>query len=218
MTKNLFKTKNLALFSKYSALTLGKKYTEIKTFQLGECVKNNSVNFDFFLIKKRPDYDSLKKEENETFDSFNFKYLFGFFGGCTHFSFRVTFKEYKVGLKPAKFSLLLNQFCLNLELFINLVQEILVNNFPLNFYETFFQDYINDFDLKIHFLVILRTQDRNNTTTKFFLVPKGCFIGHLRDQLWLTIFSDPLFLYSISTYYKGFKNYLFNNILIYLVY
>ncbi len=214
MKVSLFKKTNFNILYKYSILNLKKKSLDIKTFNLSRKIKNNLINFDFFIVKKRPSHDLLKKEENEVYNNFNFKYLFGFFSGCTHFSFRITFKEYKVGLKPAKFSLLLNQFCLNLDLFINLVQEVLVNNFPLNFYENFFQNYLNDVDFKLHFLVILRTQDKKNTTTKFFLVPKGCFIGHLRDQLWLTLFSDPLFLYSLSLYYKGFK---FNLSLIFLL-
>lgn len=208
MISNLFELNNVNLSSKYKLVGLKKKYKEIKSFNLSNKVKKSIVNFSFIIKKKRPDYDLLKKEENEVFNFFNFKYPLGFFSGCTHFSFRVTFKEYKVGLKPAKFSLLLNQFCLNLERFIDLVQEILVNNFPLTFYEDFFGEYLNDLDFKIHFLVILRTQGTKNTTTKFFIVPKGCFISHLRENLWLTLFSDPLFLYTLSTYYKGFRYHL----------
>ena len=72
------------------------------------------------------------------------------------FYFRVTFKEYKLGLKPAKFSLLLNQFVLNLELFINLIKEILNNNNSLDFYEEFFGEMLNELDLTFHFLIVLR--------------------------------------------------------------
>ena len=204
MNFNLLK-ENKIIISKpyYKILYLKKNLKNIKTFTSSKSFNNNLVNCDFFIIKKRPDYDLLKKEEKEPFDFFSFKYLFGFFSGCTHFSFRVTFKEYKVGLKPAKFSLLLNQFCLKLERFIDLVQEILINNFPLSFYEDFFGNLMADIDFKIHFLVILRTKGKKTTTTKFFIVPKGCFINHLREQIWLTLFSDPLFLFSLSNYYKG---------------
>ena len=65
-----------------------------------------------------------------------------------------------------------------------------------------------EIDFKIHFLVVLRTKGVNITTTKFFVVPKGCFISHLKEILWPTLFMDSLFLYSILTYYKGFKSYI----------
>lgn len=152
--------------------------------------------------------DLLKKEEKEAFNIYNFSYPLGFFAGCNHFTFRVTFKEYKAGLKAAKFSLLLNQFNLNLDKFILLIQEILVNNYPLNFYENFFKENLSEIDFKIHFLVVLRTRGITTTTTKFFIIPKGCFLSHIKELLWPVLFSDPLFLYSILTYYKGFKNYL----------
>ena len=68
---------------------------------------------------------------------------------------------------------MLNQFNLNLEKFINLIQEVLISNFPLNFYENFFNEDLNDIDFKIHFLIILKSKGINTTTTKFFVVPKG---------------------------------------------
>jgi len=80
--------------------------------------ENMALVSDFSRTKPRPDVELLKKEENELFDAFDFKYPLGFFAGCNSFVFRVTFKEYKAGLKAAKYSLLLNQFNLNLEKFI----------------------------------------------------------------------------------------------------
>ena len=208
MIQNLstFQTKNI--LAKYNLVGLKKKISEIKSTSISNLDENVALVSDFSRTKPRPDVELLKKEENELFDAFDFKYPLGFFAGCNSFVFRVTFKEYKAGLKAAKYSLLLNQFNLNLEKFINLVQEVLVNNFPLNFYEQFFGEDINDIDFKIHFLVILRTKGVNITTTKFFVVPKGCFISHLKEILWPTLFIDSLFLYSILTYYKGFKSYV----------
>ena len=205
-TLNYFNTKNV--FAKYNLVGLKKKIFEIESKSPLKLDDKFELVSDFSRTKPRPDVELLKKEENEIFDAFDFKYPLGFFAGCNSFVFRVTFKEYKAGLKAAKYSLLLNQFNLNLEKFISLVQEILVNNFPLNFYEQFFGEDINDIDFKIHFLVILRTKGVNITTTKFFVVPKGCFISHLKEILWPTLFMDSLFLYSILTYYKGFKSYV----------
>lgn len=196
------------ILAKYNLVGLKKKINEIKSKTVINLDNNTDLISDFSRTKQRPDIDLLKKEENEVFDAFDFKYPLGFFAGCNSFVFRVTFKEYKAGLKAAKYSLLLNQFNLNLEKFINLVQEVLVNNFPLNFYEQFFGEDINDIDFKIHFLVVLRTKGINITTTKFFVVPKGCFVSHLKEILWPTLFMDSLFLYSILTYYKGFKSYI----------
>lgn len=210
MLKKGFNNKNNLPLLKYNLLNLKKKSFEIKSFNSDKNIgfTKNLVSFSYERIKKRPDADVLKQQEKENFNVFDFKYPLGFFAGCTKFTFRVTFKEYKQGLKAAKFSLLLNQFCLNLERFIDLIQEVLVNNFPLNFYEDFFSDSLSDIDFKIHFLVVLRTQGTNTTTTKFFIIPKGCFISHFREQLWLAVFADVLFFYSIYSYYKGFKNYL----------
>lgn len=208
MIKKLSKINTQNVLAKYNFIGLKKKINEIKLISVSKFDENTDLVCDFSRTKPRPDIELLKKEENEIFDSFDFKYPIGFFAGCNSFVFRVTFKEYKAGLKAAKYSLLLNQFNLNLEKFINLVQEILVNNFPLSFYEQFFGEDVNDIDFKIHFLVVLRTKGVNITTTKFFVVPKGCFISHLKEILWPTLFMDSLFLYSILTYYKGFKSYI----------
>ena len=185
-----------------NALKIDGRTNEIKNRVL------NSVSFDFNRKKNRPALEILKKEDKETFNIYNFSYPLGFFSGCNSFTFRVTFKEYKSGLKAAKFSLLLNQFNLNLDKFIQLIQEVLINNYPLSFYENFFQENLTEVDFKIHFLVVLRTRGKFATTTKFFVIPKGCFFSHLKELLWPALFSDPLFLYSILTYYKGFKRYV----------
>lgn len=209
MTKFFSELTTQSKLAKYNIVCLKKSFNIIETFYLLKKKKKDIfVTFDFNRKKKRPELELLKQEEKESFNIFNFSYPLGYLSGCNNFIFRVTFKEYKIGLKAAKFSLLLNQFNLNLEKFILLVQEILINNFPLNFYENFFQENLNDIDFKIHFLVILRTRGVNSTTTKFFIVPKGCFFSHLKEILWPTLFLDSLFLYSILTYYKGLKKHL----------
>jgi hypothetical protein len=208
MVQTLSKINTTSLLAKYNLVGLKKRINEIKSIPVSNLDETINLISDFSRTKPRPDIELLKKEENEIFDAFDFKYPLGYFAGCNSFVFRVTFKEYKSGLKAAKYSLLLNQFNLNLEKFINLVQEVLVNNFPLNFYEQFFGEDINDIDFKIHFLVVLRTKGVNITTTKFFVIPKGCFISHLKEILWPTLFMDSLFFYSVLTYYKGFKSYV----------
>lgn len=206
MIRNLSELNTKNNLAKYNLVGLKNSFFEIESFVK---VQNDSICLiDFNRKKKRPDLDLLKKEEKEIFNPFEFRYPIGYFSGCNSFSFRITFKEYKAGLKPAKFSLLLNQFNLNLDKFINLIQEILINNFPLNFYDNFFKEEITDIDFKIHFLVVLSTRGINTTTTKFFIIPKGCFFSHIKELLWPSLFSDPLFLYSILNYYKGFKKYL----------
>lgn len=185
---------------------------------LGKSPSLHKLTKDFCLaslynIKKRqPNYKRLENIEEEDdikdFNYYNYKYSLGFFSGCHKFIFRVNFKEYKIGLKPAKFSLLLNQFCVDLDLFIGLIQELLINNFSIDFYEDLFKDYINDLDFKIHFLIILRQKYKNKNLTKFFIIPIGCFLIYLRKQLWYTLFVDFIFIYNCSKLYKGFKKYL----------
>jgi hypothetical protein len=203
--KNILKLKVKNNLAKYNLVGLKKNFSELESFFLTK--KNSNVTIDFNRKKKRPDLEVLKKA-SENFNVFSFKYPIGYFAGCDNFSFRITFKEYKSGLKAAKFSLLLNQFNLDLDKFINLIQEVLINNFSLNFYETFFKEEINDIDFKIHFLVVLSARGTNSTTTKFFIIPKGCFFSHIKELIWPTLFSDPLFLYNILNYYKGFRKHL----------
>lgn len=203
ITNDFFYCNNNYL-AKYNLVGLKKKTLETKSILYTGGIKT-LPHASFFLKKKRPDIAVLKKEENEPFNFFSYKYPLGFVAGCNRFSFRVTFKEYKAGLKPAKFSLLLNQFNLNIDLFFVLINEILINNFPLNFFEKFFADFLTDIDFKLHFLVILRTRSATITTTKFLIIPKGCFFTHLKELLWPTLLIDSLFFFSIVTYFKNFK-------------
>lgn len=189
--------------AKYNLVGLKKKTLETNISL--DINRKISPQASFILKKKRPDISILKKEENEPFNFFSYKYPLGYVAGCNRFSFRVTFKEYKAGLKPAKFSLLLNQFNLNIDLFFVLINEILANNFPLNFFEKFFSDFLTDIDFKLHFLVILRARSTTITTTKFLIIPKGCFFSHLKEVLWPTLLIDSLFFFSIVTYFKNFQ-------------
>lgn len=147
-----------------------------KKFSFSQNLENKKISSFFQIQKKREDYDYLKKTQHEPFNPFHFKYPLGLFSGCRHFSFRINFKEYKIGLKPAKFSLLLNQFVLNLELFIDLIKEILNNNYPLQAYEDYFGEFLNDIDLKIHFLVVLRPKRKKGLNTKFYIIPQAVSI------------------------------------------
>ena len=197
-------------FLKSKVFKLKEKSSKINSYHKDSKSLKELVNFNFEIKKKRPKAKYLKKEEGapetekekEKFDIYYYKYPLGFFAGCNSFTFRITFKEYKMGLKPAKFSLLLNQFNLNLDIFISLVEEIMVNNFPLEFYETFFGTDLNDLDLKFHFLVMLRTRDKHNIASKFYLIPKGCFLSHLKNQVWWVLLTDSLFIKILSLYHK----------------
>jgi len=188
-------------------------------FNLDTCLKNlEHTTKCFTFVKKAKHIDVLTKASGEPFNIFEYNFPLGFFAGCVKFSFRVTFKEYKVGLKAAKYSLLLNQFKLNINLFIDLITEILVNNFPLSFYEEFVgSDLLNDWDLKIHFLVVMRSKA---LASKFFIILKGGFFTHLREQIWFTLFSDFVFIFCVSSYYKRLRTpfFLMFLLIVYYVY
>ena len=216
LTHNLvFNINKTNVLAKYKAIILSKKHFEIKTFKAFKTKFKNNCSFK--IQKKRQDYYLLKKKVNEPFDIFDYKYPLGLFAGCYSFSFRVTFKEYKIGLKPAKFSLLLNQFAVNLELFIELIKELLINNFPLEFYEEIFGTYLNDIDLKMHFLVVLRPKRRKFLKSKFYIIPRGCFLTHLREQLWFGLFIDFFFSFIVSSYYKKLNKKKFLGIIFLLI-
>jgi hypothetical protein len=92
-----------------------------------------------------------------------------------------------MGLNPSKFSLLLNQFFINSNNFINLINEILINNFPLKFLESVFIN-LEDLDLKFHFyVIILKKGSTLSTISKFLILPKGLFYSHLRSKLWINL-------------------------------
>ncbi len=181
----------------------------ICTYNLDNSFVDKHVNLDTVTKKERPDFEVLKEVKDVSdIDVYNYKYPLGFFAGCNSFSFRITLKEYRMGLKASKFSLLLNQFNLNLERFIFIIEELLNNAFSLEFFDRLFGSLINDIDLKIHFLIVLSKRDKYNTSSKFSIIPKGCYIIHLRRILWSTIFSDYMYTNLISRCYKGFKRHI----------
>jgi len=176
-------------------VNLGKYKREssyIDTYNLGGEKINKLSNVNILTKKPRPIFHILKEEKDVIdFNIFNYKYSFGFFAGCDSFSFRVTFKEYKQGLKASKFSLLLNQFNLNIERFTDLIEEILVNNFSFDFYENLFGSTLNDMDLKIHFQVILRNKKTLNKNIVFFF----------KTFNEISLFLDRVKLLTLSPYY-----------------
>jgi hypothetical protein len=125
-------------------------------------------------------------------------------------------KEYKIGLNASKFSLLLNQFFINSNNFINLINEILLNNYPLKFLEHIFGT-LDELELKFHFLIIiLKKGSALSTTSKFIIIPKGFFFSHLRSNLWIN-FCDKFLIIFIKTNLKN-KNMNLGLIFILLIY
>ena len=164
----------------------------IKTYQLRSHFINKTIKIGIITKRKRPKFHVLKQAEKDgkvkVLHSYFYKYAFGFFAGRRSFNFRVTFKEYSQGLKASKFSLLLNQFNMNLERFIAMIEEVLISNFSLDFYEKLFGSLISDIDFNINFLIVLSKRGKFINTTKFVIIPKGCYIIHLRKILWYTLF------------------------------
>ena len=101
----------------------------------------------------------------EDYNFYDCNYYFGLFSGCHKFYFKILFKDYLSGLKPAKFSLALNQMGIKPDNFIELINlfldEIISVDFFLNFLteEEFNDDSINLFNLKLHFLVLLKKKN-----------------------------------------------------------
>ena len=95
--------------------------------------------------------------------------------GTNSFSFRVSLKDYKQGLSHSKYSLLLNQFFINSMNFINEINEILINNFPFQYFDLFFKDYLDDTKLKFQFKIFIsKLGSQINTTSHFVIFPKVC--------------------------------------------
>lgn len=169
-----------------------------------------------------------KIEEDEEvyfFDKYRYGHPLGFFAGRKHFSFRVNFKDYKLGLRPAKYSLQLNPFKININLFIAMIVNILDDNFVDDFYDEFFKeeepepeekseddDYETEteekpeekakMDFKFHFLIIIYTKARKNTISRFYIIPNGTFFTHLRCFLWDVLFTDMFYFHLIRSYHK----------------
>lgn len=147
-------------------------------------------------------------------DEYNFydcNYYFGLFNGCHKFYFKVLFKDYLIGLKPAKFSLALNQMGIKPDNFIELINlfldEIISVDFFLNFLteSEFNDDSANLFNLKLHFLVLLKKKKRAGT--KYFIIFKGFFLFQLQTLLYYYFLSDLIFFLIFDNLYESiYKN------------
>lgn len=164
----------------------------------------------------------------EDYNFYNCNYYFGLFSGCHKFYFKILFKDYLSGLKPAKFSLALNQMGIKPDNFIELINlfldEIISVDFFLNFLtdEEFNDDSINLFNLKLHFLVLLKKKKRAGT--KYFIIFKGFFLFQLQTLLYYYFLSDLIFflifdnLYEFLTKKRKLKLSVLLHLLIFYIY
>lgn len=142
----------------------------------------------------------------EDYNFYNCNYYFGLFSGCHKFYFKILFKDYLSGLKPAKFSLALNQMGIKPDNFIELINlfldEIISVDFFLNFLteDEFNDDAINLFNLKLHFLVLLKKKKRAGT--KYFIIFKGFFLFQLQTLLYYYFLSDLIFFLIFDNLYE----------------
>jgi hypothetical protein len=134
-------------------------------------VKNSYFNF----------YEKIVITNLEDYNFYDCNYYFGLFSGCHKFYFKILFKDYLSGLKPAKFSLALNQMGIKPDNFIELINlfldEIISIDFFLNFLtdDEFNDDSINLFNLKLHFLVLLKKKKELEQNILLFLKVFFCF-------------------------------------------
>jgi len=83
-----------------------------------------------------------------------------------------------------------------------LINEILLNNYPLKFLETIFEN-LDDLELKFHFhVIVLKKGSPLSTTSKFLIIPKGLFFSHLRSNLWIN-FCDKFLIIFIKFILKN---------------
>ena len=142
----------------------------------------------------------------EEYNFYNCNYYFGLFSGCHKFYFKILFKDYLSGLKPAKFSLALNQMGIKPDNFIELINlfldEIVSVDFFLNFLteNELNEDCINLFNLKLHFLVLLKKKKRAGT--KYFIIFKGFFLFQLQTLLYYYFLSDLIFYLIFDSLYE----------------
>ena len=191
----------------------------LKSIKLNNLPLKNSY-FNFF--------EKLVITNVENYNFYDCNYYFGLFSGCHKFYFKILFKDYLSGLKPAKFSLALNQMGIKPDNFIELINlfldEIISVDFFLNFLtdEEFNDDSINLFNLKLHFLVLLKKKKRAGT--KYFIIFKGFFLFQLQTLLYYYFLSDLIFflifdnLYEFVTKKRKLKLSVLLNLLIFYIY
>lgn len=170
----------------------------------------NSKKYDILFLKNSY-FNFFKKLVITNIEEYNFydcNYYFGLFSGCHKFYFKLLFKDYLMGLKPAKFSLALNQMGIKPDNFIELINlflDDLINiDFFLNFLteDEFNDDCINLFNLKLHFLVLLKQKKRAGT--KYFIIFKGFFLFQLQTLLYYYFLSDLVMFLIFDNLYEVF--------------
>lgn len=183
-------------------------------------VPSTSSYFNFF--------EKIVITSLEEYNFYDCNYYFGLFSGCHKFYFKILFKDYLSGLKPAKFSLALNQMGIKPDNFIELINlfldEIISVDFFLNFLteDEFNDDSINLFNLKLHFLVLLKKKKRAGT--KYFIIFKGFFLFQLQTLLYYYFLSDLIFflifdnLYEFLTKKRKLKLSVLLNLIIFYIY
>lgn len=221
ITKNNFVLKNIL------ELKLKKINTQFYSMN-SQFLKSKKLNY---LPIKNSYFNFFEKAVITNVEDYNFyncNYYFGLFSGCHKFYFKILFKDYLSGLKPAKFSLALNQMGIKPDNFIELINlfldEIISVDFFLNFLteEEFNDDAINLFNLKLHFLVLLKKKKRAGT--KYFIIFKGFFLFQLQTLLYYYFLSDLIFflifdnLYEFLTKKRKLKLSVLLNLVIFYIY
>jgi len=221
ITKNNFVLKNIL------ELKLKKINTQFYSMN-SQFLKSKKLNY---LPIKNSYFNFFEKAVITNVEDYNFyncNYYFGLFSGCHKFYFKILFKDYLSGLKPAKFSLALNQMGIKPDNFIELINlfldEIISVDFFLNFLtdEEFNDDSINLFNLKLHFLVLLKKKKRAGT--KYFIIFKGFFLFQLQTLLYYYFLSDLIFflifdnLYEFLTKKRKLKLSVLLHLLIFYIY
>lgn len=218
---------NLFIFKNNLYLTF--KKINIQLYGLKSNYLKN-INIDFFM-KKNQYFNFLKKIVILNVEDYNFydcNYYFGLFSGCHKFYFKILLKDYLIGLKPAKFSLALNQMGIKPDNFIELINifldEIIFVDFFLNFLteDEINDDCINLFSLKLHFLVLLK--QKKKVGTKYFIIFKGFFLFQLQTLLYYYLLSDLIFFLFFDNFYnfikkkKKFNLYIILQLIVFYIY
>lgn len=207
--KSIFSLQNCNInsFILINKLALNFNKFNIQLYGLNsEYLKSKKVNI---IPKKNSYFNFFKKIVITNLEDYNFydcNYYFGLFSGCHKFYFKILFKDYLSGLKPAKFSLALNQMGIKPDNFIELINlfldEIIAIDFFLNFLteDEFNDDCANLFNLKLHFLVLLKQKKRAGT--KYFIIFKGFFLFQLQTLLYYYFLSDLIFFLVFDNLYE----------------
>lgn len=166
-------SKNNFVFKNALNLKLKKINTQFYSMD-SQYLKSKKLNYfpiksSYFNFFEKPVITNV-----EDYNFYNCNYYFGLFSGCHKFYFKILFKDYLSGLKPAKFSLALNQMGIKPDNFIELINlfldEIISVDFFLNFLteEEFNDDSINLFNLKLHFLVLLKKKKKSRNKIFYY--------------------------------------------------